>query len=454
MYKDKLIHFIGIGGISMSGIAEILLSKGSIISGSDMQNSKQIEELIKKGANIIIGEDPNLIDKAEIVVYTAAIKDDNKELIRAKELHKELHERAEFLGMITKEYENVICISGTHGKSTTTGMISTIFLNSNNPTIQIGAYLPKIHANYYVGDNKYFIMEACEYVDSFLKFFPTTAIILNIDDGHLDYFGNIENVKKSFSKYANLVPENGNIILNADDNNTMSIHINNDKNIITYGINNNANIMAKNISFDNMGYSEFDVYHNNELYIHIKLNVLGKHNIYNALAAISTCIIYKINKEDIVKGLEEYKGVERRFEFIGKYKDNILVYDDYAHHPTEIKSTVNSVKNIKCNHNWVVFQSHTYSRTIEHLNEFADVLKEFDNIIIAPIYPAREKNIWNVKEDDLVNLIKPNNKNVLYIDNFDKIVSYLKDNLKENDLLITVGAGPVNEVGLKLLGKK
>ena len=454
MYKDKVIHFIGIGGISMSGIAEIMLQKGATITGSDMQNSKQVEELTNKGAKITIGENPKAIDKADIVVYTAAISEDNKELVRAYELGKELHERAEFLGLITKEYDNVICISGTHGKSTTTGMISTCFLRNNNPTIQIGAFLPKINANYYVGDNKYFIMEACEYVDSFLHFFPTTAIILNIDDDHLDYFGSIDNVKKSFSKYAHLLPKNGNLILNADDKNTMSIDIPKDINLITYGINNKASVMAKNIFFDEFGHPEFDIYYNGKLYIHVKLNVMGRHNIYNALAATSACIIYNINEYDIIHGLEEYVGVERRFEYIGTYKDNILVYDDYAHHPTEIKSTVESAKQIKCHKNWVVFQSHTYSRTVEHLEEFADVLKEFDNIIVAPIYPAREKNIWNVKEDDLVKLIKDKNNNVRYIDSFDKIVDYLKDNLESDDLVITVGAGPVNEVGLKLLGKK
>jgi len=455
MYKDKIIHFIGIGGISMSGIAEILHAKGAIITGSDMQESKTVNLLKEKGINIAIGEDPTLIDNADIVVYTAAISKDNKELVRARELNKELYERAEFLGLITKEYENVICISGTHGKSTTTGMISTCFLiDDKNPTIQIGAFLPKIKSNYYIGDNKYFIMEACEYVDSFLKFFPTSAIILNIDDDHLDYFGSLENVKKSFSKYAHLLPNNGNLILNADDENTMSIDKPTNANIITYGIDNKAILEAKNINYDELGHPEFDIYYNNELYVHIKLNVLGKHNIYNALATTAICIIYNINKESIVSGLNEYRGVERRFEFIGTYKENIQIYDDYAHHPTEIKSTLNSTKSIKCNQNWVIFQSHTYSRTVEHLEEFADVLKNFDNIIVAPIYPAREKNIWNVKETDLVDLIKPFNKNVCYIDSFDKIVEYLKDNVKDNDLVITVGAGPVNEVGLKLLGKK
>ncbi len=454
MFKDRRIHFIGIGGISMSGIAEILLENGAIITGSDMQMGKTITDLEKKGVKIVIGEDPSLINNADIVVYTAAIKDDNKELIEAKKLNKEIYERAKFLGILCQNFKNVICISGTHGKSTTTGMISSAFLeDEKNPTIQIGAYLPKINSNYYVGGNEYFIIEACEYVDSFLALYPTSEVILNIDDDHLDYFKNMDNVKASYTKYINLLPNNGNLVINNDDNNIKELNIPSNINILTYGINNESDVMAKNISTDNLGHPEFDIFYNNELYLHLKLNVLGNHNIYNALAATAMCIFYKINKSSIKRSIESYTGVERRFELIGTYKENILVYDDYAHHPTEIMATVNSTKSIKCHQNWAVFQSHTYSRTVEHLEEFANVLKEFDNVIIAPIYPAREKNIWGVKESDLIDLIKVDNKNVIYLDSFDKIVEYLKENLQDNDLVITVGAGPVNEVGLKLLGK-
>lgn len=454
MFNNKKIHLIGIGGISMSGIAEILHAKGAIITGSDMQSSKAVKLLQEKGINVVIGEDAKLVDEADIVVYTAAISEDNKELIRAKELNKEMYERAKFLGLMTKDYKNVLCISGTHGKSTTTGMVASCFLEEGiNPTIQIGAFLPKINSNYYVGDNEYFIMEACEYVDSFLSFFPTSEIILNIDDDHLDYFKNMDNVKTSFTKYMNLLPENGNLIINVDDDNINSLTLPKNVNILTYGINNEASVTAKNILFDDLGHPEFDIYYNNEFYIHVHLSVLGNHNIYNALATTCMCIMHNISTFAIIKGLNEYVGVERRFELLGKYRENILVYDDYAHHPTEINATLNSVKSIKCNQNFAIFQSHTYSRTKEHLEEFANVLKEFDNVIIAPIYPAREINIYNVKEDHLVELIKPYNKNVWYIDSFDKIVEFLKDNLKDNDLVITIGAGPINEVGLKLLNK-
>ncbi len=454
MYKDKTIHFIGIGGISMSGIAEIIQSMGAIVTGSDMQESKVVKALEEKGIKITIGTNPDNIDAADMVVYTAAISEDNEELKRAKELNKPTFERAEFLGELTKEYKHVLCISGTHGKSTTTGMISSVFLESKLPTtIQIGAILPKINANYYVGGHDYFIMEACEYKDSFLSFYPTSAIVLNIDDDHLDYFKNLDNIKASFTKYIHKLPKDGNLIINKDDANTMSLELP-DANIYTYGINSEADLVAKNITYDELGHPIFDVYFKNKLYLSLHLSVLGKHNIYNALASVLMCLVHNINKETIIKGINEYHGVERRFEYIGKYKDNILVYDDYAHHPTEITSTYNAAKSIKCHQNWAIFQSHTYSRTKEHLEEFADILKKFDNVIIAPIYPARETNIYNVKEEDLVELIKKDNPNVCYIPTFEEIVKYLKDNVQDNDLVLTIGAGPVNEVGLSLLGKK
>ena len=454
MYKDKTIHFIGIGGISMSGIAEIIQSMGAIVTGSDMQESRVVKALEEKGIKITIGTNPNNIDASDMVVYTAAISEDNEELKRARTLNKPTFERAEFLGKLTKEYKHVLCISGTHGKSTTTGMISSVFLESKLPTtIQIGAILPKINANYYVGGHDYFIMEACEYKDSFLSFCPTSAIVLNIDDDHLDYFKNLDNIKASFTKYIHKLPKDGNLIINKDDENTMSLELP-DTNVYTYGINSDADLVAKNITYDELGHPIFDVYYKNELYLSLHLSVLGKHNIYNALASVLMCLVHNVDKEAIIKGINEYHGVERRFEYIGKYKDNILVYDDYAHHPTEITSTYNAAKSIKCHQNWAIFQSHTYSRTKEHLEEFADILKKFDNVIIAPIYPAREKNIYNVKEEDLVELIKKDNPNVCYIPTFEEIVKYLKDNVQDNDLVLTIGAGPVNEVGLSLLGKK
>ena len=450
MFKDKTIHFIGIGGISMSGIAEIVISLGANVTGSDITPSTITENLIKKGVDIKYGHHPEMLKNADIVVYTAAISQDDPEMLAAKKLKKVTYERAEFLGIIMKNYENCLCISGTHGKSTTTGMVSSIFLEANlNPTIQIGAILPAINSNSKIGSNKYLIMEACEYVDSFLHFHPTSIIITNIDDDHLDYFKNLDNIKKSFNKYVNLLPENGILVKNNDDANSKNIEQGFKGKVITYGINKNADYQAQDIIIDNFGHYSFNIVYENKILTNITLGVFGKHNIYNALAAFALCSNYITDVATIKKGLEKYHGVGRRFEYLGKY-NNALIYDDYAHHPTEIKTVLNSVKQIKHKKNYVIFQSHTFSRTKEHLDEFADILAEFDNIIIAPIYPARETNIYNISEDMLVDKIKAKNPHVIYIADFAKITDYIKEKVQDGDLVITVGAGPVNKIAQDL----
>lgn len=448
-YKD--IHFIGIGGASMYAMAAQLKSDGLNITGSDMQESHNTEYLKGLGIKIIIGHDTSLVKDADLVIYTAAIHDSDPELSLARSLGIETVERAAFIGEYTKDYENLICISGTHGKSTTTSMIASVFLEAKlNPTIQIGASLKKINGNYYVGGKKYFILEACEYVDSFLHFHPTAEVILNIDDDHLDYFKNIENTKKSFRKYVELLPQDGYLIINIDDKNTLDLD-KGVKNVTTYGIyNEKAMVRAKNISYDEMGFPTFQVYINDELWDTFSLSVRGEHNVLNALATISMARNYNIDKKDIKKALKEFGGVGRRFEYLGEYK-KAHIFDDFAHHPTEILSTYNSAKSVKHNESWAVFQSHTYSRTVEHLEDFAKVLAKFDHVIICDIYAAREENIWNVKEDDLVELIKKDNKNVIHIPTYEEISKYLEDNVKENDLILTIGAGPINKVADILL---
>ncbi len=444
--NKKNIHLIGIGGVSMSGIASILQNEGYNVTGSDMQKSKITESLENKGIKVYDGHHPEVIKNADIIVYTAAISDDDPEIKEAKALGKELWERSKFLGELMLNYENCLCISGTHGKSTTTGMVSNIFLEAKlNPTILIGAIMPRINSTCFIGGKKYLIMEACEYVDSFLSFHPTSEIITNIDNDHLDYFKNLDNIKNSFHKYTNLLPENGYLIYNTDDINSLNISENTKAHIITYGINNNAMYKALNIKFNSLGYYSFDIYYNNTYLTNISLNINGKHNIYNALAAFALAHVYIENIDIIKKGLESYHGVERRFQYIGEYH-NALIYDDYAHHPSEIKTTLASVKKVKHEESWAVFQSHTYSRTKEHLDSFADVLSGFDHIVIAPIYGAREINTFNINENMLVDKIKEKNKNVIYIDSFEKITNYLKENVKENDLVITIGAGPINKV--------
>lgn len=451
MFQNKTIHFIGIGGISMSGIAEIVKSLGANVTGSDITESELTQKLSEDGMAIKYGHHPEMIENADIVVYTAAIHEDDPERIETKKLNKENYERAEFLGIISKEYQNCLCISGTHGKSTTTGMVSLIFLEAKlNPTIQIGAMLSQINGNTYIGDNNYLIMESCEYVDSFLHFHPTGIIITNIDNDHLDYFKNLDNIKKSFNKYVNLLPENGILVKNNDDTNSNNIENGYEGKIITYGIKNNSDFMAKNINKNDLGHYSFDIYYHDELLTTINLNINGYHNIYNTLAAFALSYNYIKDINTIKNGLEKYRGVGRRFEYLGTY-NGAYIYDDYAHHPTEIKTTLESVKEVKHNKDYCIFQSHTYSRTKEHLVAFADVLSKFDNIIIAPIYPAREINTFNISEDMLVDKIKEKNPNVIYLDSFAKITDYIKNNVQEKDLVITVGAGPVNKISQDLV---
>ena len=451
MFNNKKIHLIGIGGISMSSIALMLKNMNASVTGSDINETDITKNLNESGIKVLYGHHPELVQDADIVVYTAAIHEDDLERKEAKILNKPSYERAEFLGMLMKEFKNSLCVSGTHGKSTTTGMLSLIFLEAGlNPTIQVGAIMPEINGNTHLGNHDYFVMEACEYVDSFLHFHPTSAIITNIDNDHLDYFKNLNNIKKSFYKYVSLLPENGYLVKNNDDVNSDELDKYTNAKVITYGINKESNYMAKDITCNNLGHYSYKLYKDNTYIIDINLNINGYHNIYNSLAAFALAHEYIFDINIIKNAIEKYHGVGRRFEYLGKYK-GAYIYDDYAHHPSEIKTTLESVKSVKHKSSWAVFQSHTFSRTKEHLDAFANVLANFDHIIIAKIYPAREINTFNISEDMLVDKIKNKNKNVIYIDDFDKIVEFLKENVKDEDLVITIGAGPINMVAKKLV---
>ncbi len=443
----EYVHLIGIGGSSMSGIAMYLNEKGIKVSGSNNEFNHNIEKLEKAGINVFIGHDKNNITNQDLIIYSKAISDTNPEIIAAKEKNIPLMERAEFIGIMTKEHSKSICVSGTHGKSTTSSMLSLCFIEAEkDPTIQLGAVLKNIKSNYRTGNSEYFVLEACEYKDQFLNFFPSAEIILNIDADHLDYFKTFDNIKNSFQKYVEKLNEEGVLITNADDVSCMNLIKYNKGKTITFGIKNDCDYKATNITFDEDGCASFLVNDTK-----VKLNVKGLHNIYDALACFATCDYYNIPNDIIVSSLAKYTGAERRFELLSIIKNNVKVYDDYAHHPTEIKTTLESVKKTKHHKSWAIFQSHTYSRTYEHLQEFADILKDFDHIIIATIYAAREINTFDVKEMDLVNLIKPYNKDVRYISSFDEIVNYLNENIESEDLVVSIGAGPINEVCFKLI---
>ena len=450
--KYKNIHMIGIGGVSMSGIAAILTNWGFNVTGSDWSQSEVTDKLNALGIKVTIGHNLEDVSKADIIVYSAAIKNDDTEMLEAKKLNIPTIERADFLGEITRCFKDTICISGTHGKTTTTSMVAMCFLESlKEPNIQVGAFLNAIDGNYKVGNSEHFIIEACEYVESFLKFSPKAEIILNIDNDHLDYFKTFDNIKNSFIKYVKILPDDGLLVVNGDDKNCLDLMQYTNANILTYGIENtNTNFYAKNIQYDNDGFPKFDVYKNNELFITIKLSIPGIHNVLNSLSCIALCDYYKIDKKDMQTALQKFTGAHRRFEFKGKL-NGASIYDDYGHHPTEILATSKALSSKKHNKSWVVFQPHTYSRTKNLLNDFADALLNFDNVIVLDIYAARETNTFNISSKDLVNEIISLGKNANYIPDFDECVSFLKNNVEENDIILTLGAGTVTEIGPMLL---
>lgn len=450
--KYKKIHMIGIAGVSMSGIAEILNHWGFSVTGSNNVQNETTERLENHNIKVIIGHKPESVNGADLVVYTAAIKQDNPELVEAHKLGIPTMERADFLGAITKCYKDTICISGTHGKTTTTSMVSLCFREAlKDPSIQVGADVSLLDGNYRVGNSEYFIIEACEYVESFLKFFPKSEIILNIDNDHLDYFKNFENIVKAFNKYVKLLPQDGLLVLNGDDENCLSLKEHTNATVLTYGINNkNTDFYADNIKFDNDGFAKFDVYHNSKLFGSFHLHIPGLHNVLNALACITLCNSYGISNEVMAKVLMTFGGASRRFEFKGKL-NGASIYDDYGHHPTEVLATAKALNSKKYNKSWVVFQPHTYSRTKNHLDDFAKALLNFDNILILDVYAARETNTYGVTSEDLVNKIKEFGKDAKYIRNFEECVSLLKENAKENDIILTLGAGTVTEIGPMLV---
>lgn len=443
------IHMRGIGGTSMSGIAEMLKHWGFHVTGSDDNSSELTDKLIEKGITVTIGYDLENVAKSNLVVYTAAIKPDDPELVKAQELNIPIAERAEFLGEITKAFENTICVSGTHGKTTTTSMISLCFMEAGlDPTVQVGAILKQLEGNSRIGNSEYFILEACEYVESFLNFHPKAEVILNIDNDHLDYFKTFDNIKLAFQKYAELLPEDGLLVVNADDPNCAALAKNSQSRIVTFGLEkNNANFVARNITFNSKGFATFDVYFNNNFYKTINLSVPGKHNVVDALACIALCHTYGIDKQVITDALKKFTGAHRRYEFVGTYRQNINVYDDYAHHPTEIQALVDATKQKDHNKAWVIFQPHTYSRTKNLLHEFAKALAPFDNIIITDIYAAREKNTYDISAQDLVREIEKIGRKAIYMSDFEDIANYVRSHALNNDLVLTVGAGTVTKIG-------
>ncbi|MCL2838080.1 MAG: UDP-N-acetylmuramate--L-alanine ligase [Oscillospiraceae bacterium] len=424
----------------MSALARILLSFGYEISGSDTTKSDLIESLKNDGADIAIGHSADNIQSPDLVVFTAAIDENEPELLAARALGVPVIERSILLGEIMTLYKYPINIAGTHGKTTVTSMLSLILLDAEvDPTILVGGELSDIGGNLKIGALDYLVCEACEYVDSFLQFKPFISVINNIEEDHMDYFKDLDQIIGSFAKFANLTSPVGAVVANFDDENVRTCAKSVNVPIVTYGIDNSAaDFSARNVQFIGHG-SKFDLYRKGERYAEINLQVTGEHNIYNALAAIATADTLNIPIAAIISGLSKFRGTRRRFEYLGKTANGATVVDDYAHHPTEIRTTLNAAKKMDYDNVWCIFQPHTYTRTNAFLDDFAAALSIADRAILIDIYAAREINHTGVSSKDIAD----KHAAAVYIPEFEEAAKYAQSHAGANDLIITMGAGDV-----------
>lgn len=435
----------------MSGLASILLHYGFTVSGSDIKPSPLTENLEKKGMRFFPQHQQENITSSDLIIYTAAVKNDNPELIAAREKGIKTMERSTFLGKLMEDYQVGIAVAGTHGKTSTTAMLSTIFtLNNLDPTILLGGELDLINGNYRIGQKEYFITEACEYRDTFLKMKPDIAIVLNIDNDHLDYFGDMKGIVSSFQSFMALVPRDGHIIIHHNEKKLVDYTNGLKAPIITYGLEEGAFYRASNIERGPFGESVFLLSEGKKDLGFIELQVPGDHNIQNSLAAIATARILGIEIERIQESIRAFKGTNRRFQIKGTYKDSVII-DDYAHHPREVTATLQGARTVQHKRLWVVFQPHLYSRTRLLLKDFAIALAKADRIIITKIYGAREIDRGEVSPLDLVEEIQQQGGRAIYISSFEEIINYLKEELEEGDMVLTMGAGDIYQVGEKIL---
>ena len=451
--KTIHVHFIGIGGISMSGLAEILLKEGFPVSGSDNKASDLTAQLEAHGARIFIGQKAeNIQPDTDLVVYTAAIHPDNPEWRAASEAGIPMLSRAQFLGQLMDNYSRSIAVAGTHGKTTTTSMIAHILLAARtDPTISVGGMLSSIGGNIRVGGSDVFLTEACEYTNSFLNFHPKYNIILNIEEDHMDFFKDIQDIRHSFHLFAQNTVVNGVLILNSAIKDPVEITDGLSARVITFGLNGTEDYTAADISYDETACASFSWLSHGQNHGRVALHVPGSHNISNALAAIAFASEAGIQDEMIRKGLESFGGTARRFEYKGKL-DGVTIIDDYAHHPTEIRATLTAAKNYPHDRIVCVFQPHTYSRTKAFWNDFISALSLADLVVLADVYAARETDTLGVRSEDLAEEIRNQGTECYYFPTFDGIEQFLLKECINNDLLITMGAGDVYKIGEALLG--
>ena len=451
-------HFIGIGGVSMSGLAEILKKEGFTVSGSDMKQSDTTRSLESNGIKVYIGQvASNITDDIDFVVYTAAIHPDNEEYVEVKNREIPMLTRAEFLGQVMDNYKYSVAVAGTHGKTTTTSMMAHIMLEAKtDPTISIGGHLEAINGNIKVGSSDYFVTEACEYTNSYHEFKAYASIILNIDNDHLDFFKNIENIAASFATFATKTQDGGALIVNGDMKyRDQVIEAVKDRNIevITFGKEDGNKYQAKNIHLNELGQPTYTLYIDGEDQGEISLSVMGEHNAINSLSAIAASQYIGIDMDSIREGLKKCHSADRRFQYKGTTSKGATIIDDYAHHPTEISASLAVAKAVVKNKLWVAFQPHTYSRTKAHLEDFAKALSVSDHVLLADIYAAREKDDGSVSSKDLEKKLLELGCDAVYLGDFESIEKYFEKNSENNDMLITMGAGNIDSVGVELLSK-
>lgn len=436
-------YLIGIGGVSMSSLAEVLRGMGIAVSGSDMNKNPNVLGLLEKDIPVNIGHRAeNITEEIEFVVRTAAVHDDNPEIVRARELGIPIFERTQAWGAISKDYSNAICISGTHGKTTTTSMCTHIMMAADkDPTVMIGGTLPLLNAGHRVGHGNTIIMEACEYYNSFLSLHPTVAVILNVEADHLDFFKNLADVEHSFREFALRTPEDGYVVANRDDANTMATLQGIPRKVMTFGLTEEADVYAENIEFLGAN-SHFDVMFKGKLFTDVTLHVPGLHNVKNALAATAAAICLGVRPNAVKYGLAGFNGAGRRFEFKGKY-NGADVYDDYAHHPGELKALLDTVKELNYKRCILVFQPHTYTRTAALFEDFVTQLRRPDVLLLAEIFAAREKNTIGISSAALAERVQ----GAEFYPTFGELEEELKRKAQPGDIILTVGAGDVYKIG-------
>ena len=453
--KPCRVHFIGIGGISMSGLAEILMDEGFQVSGSDMKESELTRHLEAKGAKVVYGQRAaNISDDMDVVVFTAAVHPDNPEFAEAKRRGIPMLSRAELLGQMMRNYRQSLGVAGTHGKTTTTSMITEILLAADaDPTISVGGILNSIGGNIRVGGSDLFVTEACEYTNSFLHFFPTIGIILNIEEDHMDFFKDLNDIRRSFRRFAELLPVEGLLIINSDIPDYEEITEGLSCRVVTFGSSPDADYRAENTAYDTFGHPSFDLIRKNEKdgrRPRFSLKVPGEHNVCNALASIALADALRIPEAAVEKGLLSFTGTDRRFQYKGEV-NGVTIIDDYAHHPTEIRATLHAAAHYPHRELWCVFQPHTYSRTKAFLKEFAEALSLADHVVLADIYAARETDTLGISSRDLERELAALGADVYYFPTFAEIEKFLSEKCMHGDMCITMGAGDVINIGEDLL---